>query len=263
MTAAAVGDPIAPWISEAQLVADSRLASVDPTILTRSAQAATDVLWALSGRQFHGLRSATVAVLPPACGCGGQRWSNRSDMWGAGSTIGGLSGAPWGWGCGCQVSIDLPDRPVIAVTSVTVDGTVLATSAYRLDDNATLVRVTDGDLWPLAGAGFSDEQKPRMVVAYTWGLDPPAGGIVAAQVYATELALAQTGSSDCRLPDRVTSITRQDVIKTFADPLQLVENGLTGLSGVDSWVRSVNPRAHTGTRPRVLSPDLPRMRRTT
>lgn len=262
MTAATVGDPVSPWVTLVQLQADARLAAVDPAILTRSAQAATDLLWALSGRQFHGLREAQVSILPPACGCFGDRWTNRSDMWSAGSTVGGLGWAPWGWGCGCHVSVDLPDRPVIEIASVTIDGDVLDPAAYRLDDNATLVRVTDGDLWPLAAGGVADEQTPRMVVAYTWGLEPPAGGVAAAAQYATELALAATGSSDCRLPDRVTSITRQDLIKTFADPQQLVENGLTGLTGVDVWVRSVNPRAQTGARPRVLSPDLPRMRRT-
>lgn len=261
VAAAQPGDPIAAWVTVAELQTDTRIASVDAAVLARSAQAASEVLWALSGRQFGGLRSADILVLPPACGCD-QASPGRSVMWGASSSS--LGGAwPFGWifGCACRAEITLPDRPVTGIVRVSIDGLTVAPAGYRLDDNATLVRV-DGSYWPLTGSGIADTATPRMRVVYLWGLVPPVAGVLAARAYATELALAATGSSDCRLPDRVTSITRQDVIKTFADPQQLVENGLTGLTGVDLWVRSVNPRGQTGTRPRVLSPDIPRMRRT-
>lgn len=264
MTAAAVGDPIAPWVTGVTLQADPRLAALDVDKLDLAAQAATEILWALSGRQFSGLRAGDVLVLPPACGCDVGAAVGRSDMWGAQSSLGGLAGYwPIGWifGCSCRAEVTLPDQPVRSITSVTIDGTVIPPSGYRLDDNAILVR-TDGSYWPLVGVGLTDTSAPRMHVVYVWGHEAPSGGVQAAQVYATELALAAAGSTDCRLPDRVTSITRQDVIKTFADPTVLLEHGLTGLTFVDSWVGSVNPRAHSGSRPRVLSPDLPRIRRT-
>lgn len=263
-SAAQPGDPIALWVTVAELQEDSRLAAVSETILEGAAQSATDMLWALSGRQFGGKRSNRVLVLPPSCDCGGAGWTGRSDMWSAASnTWGGLGlgGLLWGWGCGCQVTIALPDHPVTSIVRVTLDGTDVDPAGYRLDDESLLVRV-DGDLWPLLGSGVADEATPRLQVVYVWGREPSASGRLSARAYATEIALAAVGSSDCRLPDRVTAIVRQDLTKTFADPLQLVENGLTGLTAVDVWLRSVNPRAQTGTRPRVLSPDLPRVRST-
>jgi hypothetical protein len=262
LTAAQPGDPMAPWVTAAELAADSRLATLTPAALALAAQTATEILWALSGRTFGGLRSSRVLVLPPACGCDGSNWVGRSDMWGASSNLGGLRWLPWGWGCGCLVTLDLPDQPVRSIVRVALDDVTLDPAGYRLDDGGKLVRV-DGQLWPLFASGYRTEAAPRMQVVYLWGTEPPAAGRLAAQVYATELALAAAGSSDCRLPDRVTSITRQDVIKTFGDPLQLVEHGLTGLTSVDQWTRSVNPHNQTGTRPRVLSPDVPRVRSTT
>lgn len=261
MTAAAVGDPIAPWVTGATLHTDPRLAAIAIPTLDLAAQAATENLWALSGRQFSGLRTGDVLVLPPACGCDIGAAVGRSDMW---SSQGGMVGWwPIGWifGCSCRAEVTLPDRPVQTVTSVTIDGTVIPSSGYRLDDNATLVR-KDGAYWPLVGSGLADLTTPRMHVVYEWGRVAPLGGVQAALVYATELALAIVGSGDCRLPDRVTSITRQDVITTFADPTVLLDHGLTGLSSVDAWLHSVNPRSQSGQRPRVLSPDLPRIRRT-
>lgn len=264
VTAAQPGDPIAPWVTVGALQADPRLSGLTEAILILAAQAATEVLWGLSGRQFGGLRTSDVLVLPPACGCDHAR-IGRSDMWGgASSALGGIGGSwPFGWifGCACRAEVALPDRPVTGIVRVSIDGVTVAPAGYRLDDNATLVRV-DGAYWPLTGSGLADTARPRMRVVYLWGLTPPAAGVLAAQTYATEIALAAAGSSDCRLPDRVTRITRQDVEKTFADPTVLVEKGLTGLTTVDVWTHSVNPRGHSGTKPRVLTPDLPRMRRT-
>jgi hypothetical protein len=261
MTAAAVGDPIAPWVTGATLQADPRLVSIDIAKLDTWAQAATEILWGLSGRQFSGLRTGDVLVLPPACGCDIGAAVGRSDMWGAQGGLVGYWPIGWIFGCSCRAEVTLPDRPVLSITEVTIDGAVLDPAGYRLDDNAVLVR-TDGSYWPLVGTGIADTTTPRMHVTYEWGLAPPAAGVLAAQAYATELVLAGVGSTECRLPDRVTSITRQDVLTTFADPTVLLEHGMTGLNTVDAWVHSVNPRAHSGARPRVLSPDLPRIRRT-
>lgn len=263
LPAAQPGDPISPWVTTNALHIDARLAALDLGLLGRCAQAATDLLWALSGRQFGGLRTADLLVLPPACSCDQSR-VGRSDMWSTNSgSFPGVGGWPIGWvfGCACSAEVTLPDTPVDSIVRVSIDGVTVSAAGYRLDDNAILVR-TDGSYWPLTGLGIADTATPRMRVVYVWGLTPPTGAVIAAQMYATELALALTGNSDCRLPDRVTSITRQDLIKTFADPTVLLEQGLTGISVVDQWVRSMNPRAQTGARPRVLSPDLPRMRRT-
>jgi hypothetical protein len=252
------GDAIAPWVSATELAANPRLSGVDAAVLTRSAQAASENLWALSGRQFAGLRSADVLVLPPECGCDPAP-PGRVDVWGpSGDVMGWWPG--WVFGCSCRAEIVLPDQPVNSIVRVTVDGETVDPAGYRLDSGSTLVRV-DGTYWPLASSGVRDVTAPRLQIGYLWGRTVPAGGVLAAAAYATELALAALGR-DCQLPDRVTRITRQDVEKVFADPGQLIEKGMTGLTLVDQWVRSVNPRGLPGTPARVLSPDLPRVRST-
>jgi hypothetical protein len=66
----------------------------------------------------------------------------------------------------------------------------------------------------------------------------------------------------CRLPQRVTSISRQGVSVSLADVDQLLENGLTGLTTVDNIIRAFNPY-RLPSRMKISSPDLPTMRRTT
>lgn len=79
-------------------------------------------------------------------------------------------------------------------------------------------------------------------VEYSHGRQPPVGGVQACIALARELAIgwaanAQT-SARCRLPRRVTTVSRQGVTLAVLDPLTLFADGLTGLSEVDLWVSS-------------------------
>ena len=68
-----------------------------------------------------------------------------------------------------------------------------------------------------------------------WGMEvmgTPAVVRLASQVY-----LQCVGDRRCRLPQNVTSVSRQGVSASFEPP----EPGKTGLADVDMWVQSVNP----------------------
>lgn len=138
--------------------------------------------------------------------------------------------------------------PIHTVTEIRINGGVLDPSAYRVDNANRVVRI-DGGRWP-ARQNYTD---PTIEVEYLRGLEVPPAGQVAAAVLACEMAKALASRGDCKLPERIQTITREGVTMGFVDPFDGLERGQTGLWLVDSWVASVtrSPR-----RPSVLSPDV-------
>jgi hypothetical protein len=208
---------------------------------------ASELLWMLSGRRWYGGGCQELAVL-------------RSDS----------AAWPWheSWGrCGCWTSstlwppatlpgsghvtqplaVRLPRDRVTSVVSVTVDGVLLDPSAYRVSAAGWLER-TDGGQWAVCSATTE--------VLYRHGSPPPRGGVDAAVTLAIELAKDFYGLKGCKLPRRVTAITRQGVSLDLADPGQFLERGHVGLMSVDLWLSAVNPGGHP-TEGLVWSPDLP------
>lgn len=92
-----------------------------------------------------------------------------------------------------------------------------------------------------------------------------AGSTITASARAAVLALAHeywlaTSRCDecdsCALPERTTSVVREGIAYNLSDPENPFSQGHTGLAGVDSWIRVVNP--HKATRPSgVWTPDSP------
>jgi len=141
------------------------LAELDPEVKTRAEMLAWSTLASLSGYQFS---TCPVTVRPCAAGClpAGTYFTSPT-MLAAGTYAGvrptGRSGftphingsGQWVNGCGCArddcsctalCEVILPG-PVGAVTEVLLDGAVLDSSAYRIDNGNRLVR-TDGGCWP-------------------------------------------------------------------------------------------------------------------
>lgn len=242
------GEPIEPWVTVAQLRTNTALSALSDEQLAEAAQSATDLLWALSGRQYAGPRVARVLLYAPRCD-----WHRRSH-----STHDGFWGNPheareWtlnGLGCSC-VSVTLPDAQVVKVLSVSIDGVTVPPETYRLDDRRTLVRLDSS--WPLS----SHEADERLAVTYVHGVDPPAGGRRAARALATSYAKAAL--KGCGIPSRATSVTA-DGITIVLDDLDTYRQGGTGVTEADSWIVSVNPHRNT-RRASVLSPDGVRARR--
>jgi len=78
---------------------------------------------------------------------------------------------------------------------------------------------------------------------------------------ACEYAKACVGAP-CRLPSRVTSISRQGVTISMVDINDILKNGLTGLWELDQLIMLYNPQGLKG-RTRFYSPDLQEPRQVT
>lgn len=241
-----------PWATLADIPQARRAAGISDDDLATSLVAASEVLYHLTGRQFPGVCERTVSV---AAAAGRDRPASWHVSWGTccGTGYGyAASGAGASVdrgqmrnGCCRPAEVALPDYPVREVREVTEAGTALPWTAYELRDHRRLVRL-DGGGWPTCGAGLE--------VSYVFGADPGEMGRRAAAILAAELARAFVGM-ETQLPQRVTSVTRQGVSKVVLDPMSFLDKGRTGITGVDMFLRTVNP-AGLKHRPAVWSPDI-------
>lgn len=247
--------------------------------------AATAYLWNITGRQFG---TCPVSIRPCKKSClsaystfKGYAWRQYNlPFFGESVGIGGiinpaLIGGQWYnlpcGGCNNDVcsctyvpTIDLLG-PVANMIEVRQDGLVVDPSTYRVDNYRFLIR-TDGADWPVCQDMVADpeiEGNKTLLVTYDIGVEVPDGGKLAAGVLACEMAKAACDDSTCKLPQRIHSVTRQQVNVTVLDSYDAFYiNGTTGLFAVDSWVNSVNfSRNRAGTR--ISSPDRYDRRRTT
>lgn len=173
-----------------------------------------------------------------------------------------LSGGVWrNCGCGprccCRPECAVVLRgPVQAINEVMVDGAVVSATDYRVDvagGSYWLVRL-DGTCWPTCQDFRADEDAAgAFVVTYERGREIPEALAIATAVLACEFASSLTGG-ECRLPARMTSLTRQGVTVEVepANP----DSELTGLREVDAVIRALNPSRRQRP-PVLLSPDLP------
>jgi hypothetical protein len=187
---------------------------------------ASNILFHFTGRQWPGSCAETVRP----CGGGSEGWC-------------GCSG---GRTCGCRrpSEIRLGGSPITSVTEVKIDGAVLDPSLYRVDDWTHLVYLPADDDerqgWPCCqDVRLPDSEENTWSVAYTYGTGPDVGGSIYAAELAGELARACAGDTECRLPKRVQTIVRQGVTLAVVDPLNLFEDGRTGLPDVDLWLGSL------------------------
>jgi hypothetical protein len=247
-----------PWASVADLP-ESMLGDKAPDQWERWLLVASEILFGLSGEQWRGVGCTFSAELrghPPEQGSGAWPYYRS---WGMTNT----SPAYWWYPLGAVAwfpiyrevvprpyAVRLPHDEVTEILSVTVNGTALDPSLYRLARGNWLER-TDGLAW---GQWFD-----QTVVSYSYGRPPPESGVQAVIVLANEIGKAECGDKDCRLPKRVTSITRQGVSIAVIDSMDFFKIGKTGLADVDMWLTSVNPKARR-RRAQVWSPDIPRMR---
>lgn len=280
----ATGQPlvgVAPWTDGNAISQRPGCSSIDPPTLDLAAQVASDILWALSGRQYDGSHAGYVRPVarPPslgvdawraAAGYGLATWGVCDGSYGLG--VAGVSLAAWlDHDCTCAPpQIELGRYPITAITEVKIDGTVIPPAEYRVDDHRRLVRVkataasvgTARDGWPTCQRlDLPDTQDGTFSVAFIYGTPPPASGVLAATVLGSELALAASPSStdgvEVRLPDRVRSIVRQGESISLIDPQSVIEQGRTGIPEVDFFLRAVNPYA-APRRASAWSPDTPR-----
>lgn len=245
-------------------------------VAKRCVTAAAEILYALSGRQF-GLCETVVRPCYKRCAesYGLTTWNNG---------ILGSSGFPWlpvlsgglwtNISCGCQTSCSCTEvsevwlpGPIDSIVQVLQNGTVLDPSLYRVDNRRTVVRLDGSDgteaLWPLCqDMDAAATENNTWEITYLRGRPVPEAGRAALGELACELCKACLGDSTCKLPSRVTSISRQGVTIAMLDPMTFIDYGRTGLYSVDLWLKTMNPKGRSRGAA-VLSPDIEVPRKTT
>lgn len=209
---------------------------------------ASEILWMLSGRRFTGSGCTETAHFHSGCGCCLQPVDHGDGtVWYVPPALSMRSVLPWR--PAHPKGIKLP-RSYVTVTAVTVGG--VAWDGWEYDHAAGILRRTDDCSWADCGTDI--------VVTYRYGVAPPEGGVQAAVALAVELALDGLNDDECRLPQRVQSVSRQGIDITMLDPQDFLEGGRVGIYLVDLWLKAVNPHGRS-ERARVWSPELPRSRR--
>jgi hypothetical protein len=189
-----------------------------------------------------------------SCASGARGWD-----WSGGTFNPHINGlGQWVNGCGCSGGCGCTALSTVhlgnygTVTEVKVDGVVIAPTAYRVQNGTELVRL-DGGTWPVCqDMALADTEVGTFSVRVQLGAPVDGLGAYAAGVLACEYAKACTGDKKCRLPNNVTSVTRQGVTMDLSSTA--FPDGLTGIREVDLVIQRYNP--HGLKMPSVVwSPD--------
>lgn len=227
-----------PWITLADLP-DAKPA-LDDDVWEDLTWQASELLYTWSGRQYSGGCTSTVVLDTPAGAAGSATpcW-HWQDSWTPSRSDRGVR---------AQVVALLPDSPVTSIETVSIgDVELVAEDDYVAELPAGLVTRTGGLEWPADGTAR---------ITYTHGIMPPIGGQRSAALLAVELGKSWSGGK-CRLPERVTNVSRQGLSYDLAG----ADSGWgTGIWSIDSWLLSVNPHKQS-RRASAWSPDAAHARR--
>lgn len=246
------------------------VSTTSPEVTGAAVDYATEILWALTGRQFG---TCEVTFRPCRRSCGDFPWPDVNwSQWPGGwsypqpALIGGLwfnltCGSCAG-DCSCaELQEVLLPAPVHRIVQVRVDGSPLVTGAYHVLNHRRLIR-TDGGSWPHCNdLSRADTEADTWSVTAEFGQEPPGGAAAAIGELACEFLRAFAGE-DCRLPRQVTSLARQGVTISFPDVSELFEKGRTGLYLTDMFIAAWNPN-HLTRRAKTYSVDAPTIPRIT
>lgn len=212
--------------------------------------AATEVLWAKSGRQFD---ECTLMLRPCQKDCWGgsfpfaDTWNEFGTRWPypynyAGQWFNlGCGGCPGTCSCTVLYEAQMP-QPISRIVQVLVDGVPLISgSSYKVYDYQTLIR-TDGEPWPLCNDLNKDETEVgTWAVEAVIGTEVPVLGRLAVGELALEFINACVDADNCMLPKPVQQIVRQGVSLTFLDPNEVFAAGKIGLFNADLFISTFNP----------------------
>lgn len=208
---------------------------------------ASYILWAFSGRKYHGIRTVTERY---ECPCSSPL--TRDTFISTPSIINGSMINTMSNDCGCSgvvagrhARLRLRGTPVRSVQRVSRDGVELSKDDYK---------IVNGSLLQLVG---TVQDVCGLEITYSYGVVVPMAGRLAARKLAGELSKGWSGADDCALPDRVTSVSRQGFSFTVLDKQDFLEEGRTGIYEVDLFLRASNPDK-ARKKSKVFSPDLPK-----
>lgn len=165
-------------------------------------------------------------------------------------------------------TVFLSGRPVRQISSVETLGPNAATvdpGDYDLFNGFRLqVDPLSETLRAAIRASACDQVAPQVDVTYTYGVDElPDYVQLAIDKLASEMEAADSDSGACKLPERVTNVTRQGVSWTLLDPQDFLEDGRTGIYEVDLAIKTANPSgARARSRVFTTTSSAPANRRT-
>jgi len=265
-----------PWVAAqaAKTIAAGTLTQQQVDVIcAEAATAASEILYELAGRTFTG-ECGPATVRPVArptdidTRAGGVSPLGWFSAFGSASSYGfGMTGIAAHYGTVDPPTIKLP-YPVSAVTLVKIDGVVIPAVEYELRDFQSLVRIrptqsyipTQRWGWPTSQImDLPDSQPGTFSVTFTFGIEPPAAGSLAARKLAEYLALPQLGDSS-HYPRRTTQVSRQGVTAQTTDVQDILKSKSLGIYEVDAFLLSVNPNRNQ-RQGVVWSPDVGRPRR--
>lgn len=263
----AVAGPCTAWTTPEAVAECHPEVGTDTAVLEASVDAASQVLFELSGRQFSGLCERTVRP------CGQSTcWPGPQVLEGSGYVVwpGYWTGMWWwydsGQWCGCEPlsEVMLPGLPVRQILEVKIDGAVIDPSEYRLDYSQMLVRLRNSDgekqWWPSCqNLDEANTEPGTWSVRYQYGQEPPGIGQRAAEDLAWQIFLSCAANSEnCKLPGGVTRRTRQGVTVEMAPFLSWAQGkeGVwhTGFPTIDLFLSTYNPKG-VRRRSAFMSPD--------
>lgn len=235
-----------PWITGEDVAACCSVETSSGALFDNAAEVASELLYELSGRLYAGeCGPRTVRPACDDCNCGYQILSR-------GYVIG-----PWDYGyplmlcdscmIACSPSMVKLAGTVREIESVKIDGDTLATSEYTVLNKRYLVRLDNGH-WPWTqNLTLPDTDDHTFSITYTYGVDPPELGRMAAAQLGCEIYRScgtGGGNGECALPLGTTRLVRQGVT---IDKLSFISWAFrdrkwqTGLPLVDAFLAGSNP----------------------
>ena len=160
---------------------------------------------------------------------------------------------------GVPPTIQYPQRlylrgvPVHEVHSVSYGNAVLDPTEYILF-NKRFLKLSNGAIW-----NYACDQR-GITVDYSYGMMPPSAGRLAASTLANELLILlgeNSNSAQCRIPERVTSVSREGISFDMVNPMEFKDEEKTGIWEIDLFIRTSNP-SRAKKQPRLLSASDPR-----
>jgi hypothetical protein len=219
---------------------------------------ASYLLWVLSGRKWSGVHEVTEEYICdggiPCCG----GWVPDAGDYRAGYAYFASRFRDPNWGRReDQKFLFLRGRPVREIKAVRrlPSGAEVDLKTLAVYDHAYLAPAGDGVCDPCF-------DPCGLEVTYTYGSKPPPAGVTAVLDLANEFVKSIECPDECRLPERVTSVSRQGVNYSIFDPQDFLTDGRIGLYSVDVFLKAINPNK-AQLPARVFSPDLPVGRRKT
>lgn len=217
----------APYVTPEELISRCSAATgvpVDDEELLEAIEDASTVVYYLTGRQFGGTCQATVR---PGCY--------------AGCT------------CGCSINqINLGHWPVTELISVRSEGELLTgtdiTDTFHVNNWRFIARndgdrIMSGNQWAVGGSAEDSVDEGHVFeVTFNYGMTAPSLIKRATRALACEwMNQVGGGTGPCKLPERVTTVTRSGITLDVASAVDMLQNGRTGIYQVDLAIQTFNP----------------------